>query len=341
MSVLITAMIMILGLAVMSEDVSAEEYEKNIILSCESKDIDINEIPEDRTVDLLVSIENNPGFVFLGMAFDYDKRLDNNGTLDIFNWDYVKILEPEYGKQWKVQPCSFSIFDETGYLLVQTSSVGMNNVYNEDGPLYKLSFRIPDDAVGGDEYKINFVRKDDWNTRLTFLPNDHEKYNDEYFSTLNNGVIRIVGNNQSDSITEPIITEKQEDNNFEEKVTYSESETNNESENTEEKKEQTSAITVNSSVISTSDHINSQTSISTKTKESDVISSSSVSVQIISGKPSETSCVTTVSDTVTTLTEINEKSKGEKNILPIIIVSAAVIVSGAVLIIIKRKSDNG
>ena len=180
---LMILLILLLFPSQFNNKVSAEEYEKNILISCESKEIDINDIPENREVELNVSIENCPGIFSLGLLVKYDMRLKLE--------EYVSCYMLDENDEQLYQIASGFTEGREGYMEIRVDS--RNGIIKKfEGDFFKIIIRIPSDAKVGDEYKFDFKLRDDID-HFYILPNTSEIYHDDYFVEPIDGSIKIVG----------------------------------------------------------------------------------------------------------------------------------------------------
>jgi len=297
--------------------VNAEEYEKNILISCESKEIDINDIPENREVELNVSIENNPGFIVLGMYVKYDLRLQL-----IDEYYICEGLESQSGIIY--EPFAYFNDDNEGFVKMQIFTKN-EELSKNDEKIMKLIFKIPTDAKIGDEYKIELVNNAEYTT-FYFLPNNDEMYREEYFSEPNNGIIRLVGN--SSEINDSPANNIEENNN-----TETDNKETLETESTKISEFITSEITKvtldSTAVVSSS-----------LTQQNSAIPASETVVTTTSATSSEPKVITSEESTSQNSTSVAEKTEHDEvnkrsYIIPIAL--SAMIIAAVSVISAKRK----
>jgi len=303
--------------------VSAEEYEKNILISCESKEIDINDIPENREVELNVSIENNPGFIALGMYVKYDLRLG------IDNYRMCKEVEGADGIVYK--PNSSFAEGEDGFSRVRIFTKN-NDLSKNDEIVTTFKFIIPSSAKIGDVYEVEFIDKSEYTT-FFFLPNDNEMYKEEYFPKHIDGAIRIVGNTEESDNNEVSIPN--------EEINKPDLEISHETEKaiTEAPKEPAedtiTKVTESTTVVTT--NLTEQTS-KTSVPEIMVITSNETSSSTEASTLVESTSSTSQNSTsVTEKTEHDEVNK-RSYIIPVALVAVILAVSAALTVNRQRRS---
>jgi len=316
---LMTAVTLLFGSVQLQPEnkVSAEEYEKNILISCESKEIDINDIPENREVELNVSIENNPGFIALGMYVKYDLRLG------IDNYRMCKEVEGADGIVYK--PSASFTKGEDGFSRVHIFTED-DHLSQNDEVIAKFSYIIPEDAKVGDIYNVEFIKSSDYTT-FFFLPNNKEMYREEYFSDYTNGYIEIVG--KIDESDNPIISIPSEE------IIQPDSGVIHETETaiTEASKEQVedTSIKITGSTTAVNTYLTEQTSITS------VLSTVVTTIPVTSSSTEVSTSEINTSQNSTSVTEKTEHDEVNKRSYLIPIALSAMIIAAVAVVIAKRK----
>ncbi len=305
--------------------IDAEEAPHDIKLTCETKYIDINEIPEDRIVELNLSIDNNPGFHVLCIVIDVDSRL----SYDSYN------IGRQVSVNNDVRCINYTAYPDSDHQIQFDIFSDLETAIIRNGALVTLYLKLPESIQIGDFFKVEILDEfkipSEDNTYLDTcicLEVQKESYGPESFSELNGGGIHITG---EPPVTEHVPVQK---NN----VDQTEGSTNT---------EQNPNENVNSEVT------NSKISNEVTTVTSSITTPAVSSSQTIVTTTPQTSVVTTVTkkitEPVTVVTteqyEINsEKKEGNKKGINIIwLITAAVmiiVIGGSLFILIKRSKKD-
>lgn len=310
-------------------DIVCCEKVYDVKLSAETVEIDINDIPENREVQVGISIDNNPGFIGLHYFIELDSKLLSKQFF-AFDFDSTK----------------FSL--NNGYLKngsVMDIDVIYNNYeldrFSENTNLFYLKLILPEDAKPGDYYSVKpfYFYQDDSKTSEAFFrqENTFESYfGYENFAESNIGGIRITGQSNIEEPHQPEIQEQPVSSQEEHHESQQQNEPHSEIVPQQNKNEETSLV--------------SETDVSVTSAVS-TVSSSAVSVTEHTAETSETTGITEVSETVsvterteeTKVSEVSAKEKTEKkNYTPFAagaVITAAVAAVTAVIVSKRRQGE--
>lgn len=294
----------------------------DVKLSVDTVEVDINSIPENREVKVGVNIENNPGFLVLGSTIEFDSRL---------GYDELGILD--YGKT--IMGIGYSFYKNNTVIRVETTNNDLNSLYEDNGKLYYVHFKIPENCKSGDFFSVSLLsefQEDNYNCELCFR---RENTFDSYFGRENfaepvAGGIRIVGEQHQEQppAQEPEQNNPEPSQPAEQPVQQEQNNNNQQNEsqpaNTESPKESTET-TVSSSV-----------SVSETVLTSEVTSVSETVVSTVS----ETICSETVSTPETEITENISAPQAERKSGKTAVIAASVsalIISGILFILYRTR----
>lgn len=163
----------------------------DVKLSVETVEIDINDIPDDRVVQVGVSVDGNPGFLSWGFFIEFDSRLSTpEHRLSEFDMDKLYI---NYG------------FRGTGNLIEMAfASTDFNNLFYDNGVFVKLNYIIPEDACPGDFYSLSpFLEYSEPNYHSKAFFRQENSFDNlfdmENFAEPVGGGIRITGKQEAET----------------------------------------------------------------------------------------------------------------------------------------------
>lgn len=168
-----------------SEDSVFCEKVYDIQLSAETVNIDINDIPENREVQVGINIDNNPGFLGLCHYIELDNRLKSDHYFSV-DFDHNRFgMNVWYNS------------DDT-MMEIKVIHSDTENTFNDNGRIYSLKLILPEDVKPGDFYPVNIKDYyDDGSYQgesFILRENDFDSYYyRENFAQPVNGGIRITG----------------------------------------------------------------------------------------------------------------------------------------------------
>lgn len=232
----------------------AYEALQDIHLLIETKEINIKDIPENRTVSIDIYTENCPPYLMLSFLLEKDKRLE---------YMPYKYLTDE-GQVSNMSGMSFELgsSEKNDVVLCNISAVADEKI-NYNGLLARAEVILPEDVKEGDFYSMNFREtfSDNYDMETSIiLENDFDAvFGSKSFSQLKGGGILIVGDEKTTTettSTETVTETVQEESTFSE----TESETSDVFHETENISSETSAktstsVTVSDVVLSSSDNV--------------------------------------------------------------------------------------
>lgn len=291
---------------------------QDIHLMIETKEIDINDIPEDRVISLDIYTENCPPYLMLSFLLEKDKRL--------------KYLPYEYISDAKQVSNMGGISFELG--TSETSDVVMCNIpavanekINYNGLLVRANLILPKDVKAGDFYSLNFRKTFsdmyDMETSIMLENNFDAVFGNESFSQLKNGGILITQDGQTEEITS---SETTTENIQEEETTSPETENTDIFQDTEITENIFTETTVQTTTVTeiTSDAV---VSFSDAT-----LSETSASSEILTNDSTDINSTTAYTKSKT------ENKKNNSNILLIIVsLSVMSLIAGIVTFIKKNR----
>ncbi len=192
--------VMILGCVITNIDfnvntVCADPY--NIEISVETKEISIEEIPEDRMVAVEVYASNVPDedFFSLNIAYKLDSKIE-------------KWFDLSWGEN-AVSSLSVQTRIENKYLFLESDTFFQSNKKIDNGRIYDISIFIPTEVNEGDFYEI--IPVSDCNngydyTSFAFESNRKELYGPSNFSFISGGIKIHSSQTELQISNEPIIS---------------------------------------------------------------------------------------------------------------------------------------
>ncbi|MDO5559691.1 MAG: hypothetical protein Q4F95_08850 [Oscillospiraceae bacterium] len=291
-------------------------------LKIETRQIDINDIPENRVITLKISIDSNPGFYVLDMVLRKDSRLsyDSNPQQIFANIPQIN--------------CSTTKDNDVVSISVPSQQ---GSALSDNGDMLELNIKLPDNVGVNDFFPVDFIAHYDIFSTAMCLEGQNE-YSD--CSNLCGGGIQITGSTPPPSTPdtpadpphqepEPQQPEEPVHNNDPQPAQDNGSNNNN----TPAQQSQTTSSTTTAA-----------TAVTTKTTSSAVVTqtTSGKATKTTTAKTTEKTAKSTGSDnteSVTSPTDILKEKTGQKSgFLPAVIaaVSCAVI-AASVLIFRKLK----
>ncbi len=158
----------------------------DVRLSAETVEIDINDIPENREVEVGINIDNNPGFIALRFLIQKDSSL---------SFDELFLLETDFNKFGVT--CGF--YNSNNLIeFVMDSKIDDHSPYFENGDLLKLKLVLPEDVKPGDFFEVKPVLDSTNDSSISQACFARENSMDSYFGKENfadpvSGGIRITG----------------------------------------------------------------------------------------------------------------------------------------------------
>lgn len=285
-----------------ADTVSCEKV-YDVRLSAETVEIDINDIPENREVQVGINLDNNPGMKALGFWIEKDSR-----------------LSCDEARPYEIDRSKYGVghgFHENGNILdVNVIPVNNEELSYDNGTLFKMKFVLPLDYKAGDFYDVKVLL--DFNDSNSKLPGFYRADSfDEYFGRENfadpvAGGIRITGQKNEPEPSKQPEPEPSPSPSPEQKPSDQQAGNNNSqpsSDNNSEKKQETQAVT--SAVSETV-----STSVSETVDTSVTVSETSVSeseTAVTSVSETEVTDETTAVSATTVTEEISEEKKENKN----------------------------
>ncbi len=167
----------------------AAEPPTDVHLTVETKDIDIDEIPEDRVVSLNVYLENCPPYNTLCFGVLKDPRLS------FYPWDDCFTIADGVGQAGRASCLRYE--DEPDYRYCGTGARdGYTQRVTYDSAIVVISFTLPEQVSAGDFFNVDLTRSYRNETILVSMSQELEDvFSDFPFTQLNNGGIRITQKN--------------------------------------------------------------------------------------------------------------------------------------------------
>ncbi len=258
-------------------NVQAAEMPTDIHLTVETKEIAIEDIPEDRRVSLNVYTENCPPFKGITLYFTKDTRLEYYPDYECFSIaeGVVNARKPNVG---------FYEPDPNYRMCDICSSLDNDNFIELENAVVRVKFRLPEQVSPGDFFGVELLRSYmDMPIQIGLGDKKEDYFRDTPFTQLNGGGIRIVqkeqpapvmsdnGGNQGGAVQNGGVSQ---DNS---------GETPQAGGNTAP--QETTAITENTVVTSTGTTSKTATTTQTSTKITSVTSSSVTTTVISTGAP--------------------------------------------------------
>ena len=329
-SALSVALISIASAYVMDVDEVMGEEVYNVQLKVETVEVDINEIPENREIEVGISIDNNPGFLGLSYLVEidgrltYDRLLSYSCNLDLFSL---------YMVYFDNNPSVINL----GQTLLDFSAQ-----FHENTRLSTIKLVLPDELCVGDFFEIKLLSmfSDDSKTCGVCFRRENSFdsfYGPENFAPFINGGIRIVGQ-EPEPVQEPTQESEPPVQPLEPEIAPPQPAEDNQQNNNVQQKDITETPAPVTEVPTT-ETTTETTSTTTVTTVLETTVSTTVST-------TETEKTTTEETTVleTTVTEVSENNtddgKEKKNIIPIIVAGIAVITAVITGVIFRKKKEN-
>ncbi len=305
--------VMILGCMIKGIDfnvntVCADPY--NIEIRVETKEISIEEIPEDRMVAVEVYTSNIPDEDFY--IFDVAYKLDNK----IEKW-----FDLSWGEN-SISSLSVQTRIENKFLFLESDTIIHSNKKIENGRIYNISIFIPRDANEGDFYEITPVS--DCNNGLDFTSFALESNRENIYGPSNfyfvGGGIKIRSSQTEQPISNvPVPTS--DNNNL---ISQSEI-SNNQSQISNETKEETDPI-----ASSETSFVSVSSALSTK--------STTTKTSITSEKQTDfTTNIDINTELLITSETIEEKNNNTYNIKLILVLIIFILIIITLTIIIRKR----
>lgn len=300
--------------------VRAYDAPQDIHLSIEVKEIDIDEIPENRVISLDIYTENCPPYAMLSFLLEKDSRLE------YLPYTYLSDAEQVYNMSGMSFESASADFPDV--VMCNIPAVA-NEQINYNGLLVRANVILPENVNSGEFYSLNFKRtlSDTYKMETSLmLENDFDSiFGNGSFSQLNGGGILITEKDQP--VPEIHIEQSQE---------YIPEETQSppvEEEEITQEVENAETVPAETTVETT---VSEYTTTSTLSSAHKKTTSSTVS------KPETTAEVSSETKTVTVtvtdeVTEISDKKSMNKPL--IIAVSSVVVLTAVSAILINKKKQ--
>lgn len=306
----------------MHADTACCEKIYDVKLSVDTVEVDINSIPENREVQVGVNIENNPGFLGMSFLIELDSRIEYDELKIFLNENNVGISYNYMCNNNKIINCVINNRD-------------IDSLYEDNGVLYFMTLKIPNDCKSGDYYNIRPI--------LSYQDTDY--YYDSHLNRENSfdtimgrenfaepvaGGIRIVGEQHQE---QPPVQEPEQNN--PEPAQPTEQPVQQEQNNNIQQSENQPANT-ESPKESTETTVSSSVSVSETVLTSEVTSVSETVVSTVS----ETICSETVSTPETEITENISAPQAERKSGKTAVIAASVsalIIAGILFILYRTR----
>ena len=317
-----------------ADTVSCEKV-YDVRLSAETVEIDINDIPENREVQVGINLDNNPGMQGAIFWVKKDSRL---------NCDEIRLFDFDRDKRG----ISHSFFDNGNVIEIRTvEAIDINNgeLAYDNGQIFKIKLILPETINSGDYFEIKPLIDFSGNPGVEqagfYRANSYDAYfGKENFAEPISGGIRITGQkNEPEPSKEPEPEQSPSPSPFSEQKPSDQQAGNNNSQppsdNNSGNKQETQAVTsATSEVVSTS--VSETVNTSAVTSETSV-SESETAVTSVS-ETEVTDETTTVSETTVTEAASEEKKENKNRSKYLLGVAlAAVILAGVGTWSIRHK----
>ncbi len=179
------------------QSASAEDAPYSIVLSAETKEVDKNNLPNDRMVDVKLSIENNPGFSEMYII------IQKSSALSFYYPSSPVIASGKYSG------IKNELFEENKDVVCLTVPSYPKN--KENGSFATVQVKLPDTVNPGDFFEINYL--DSFQiperelSREAGILKDRNLTGKNSFSQMTGGGIKII----ETSVTEPPHNDPQPD----------------------------------------------------------------------------------------------------------------------------------
>ena len=288
-----------------ADTVSCEKV-YDVRLSAETVEIDINDIPENREVQVGINLDNNPGVIGIGFWLQKDGRLsyDEINPFELTNLYGVSYGYYESGNIIELSLASNS-FGQTGELT------------RDNGRIFSFKLRIPTDAKPGDFFEVKPIIDYNGDSFMEQAGFYRENSYDAYFGKENfaepvSGGIRITGQKNEPEPSKEPEPEPSPSPSPEQKPSDQQAVNNNSqpsSDNNSDKKQETQAVT-----SATSETVSTSVSETVDTSES--VSETSVSeseTAVTSVSETKVTDETTAVSETTVTEDVAEEKKENKN----------------------------
>lgn len=189
---LCSAALLMLSVFVCNDRISAAP--EGVQLTLESVEVDINNIPADKKVQVPVSISGNPGFKQLLFNIEKDPRLQ------------FAQVPSENPFELRTGISSIDFFFLTDDKSVLRGQFNADNIYSENTSFTSVGFILPDELSVGDEFSVSFKSINSDNNYYTFgidINDGNSIYSDSSFAAGVNASIKVIDSNAvSKSVTE-------------------------------------------------------------------------------------------------------------------------------------------
>ena len=295
----------------------------DICLKMQTRDLDINDIPDDGIVNLDITIDNNSKIDGIGFIVKKDSRLEYDG---------YSILE--YINDG-ISSSSHRPFDDNDVLYNEVFFA--KNPYDQNGVFVQLKLKIPDNAKVGDYYSLCFLKSfESVMPRIGILvPEVKLITGEECFAGLEDGGIRITDNTPVELVQNDPEPQHQPDQPSVQPVQEQNNGSSGQTNNNNVVGQPTASITTPGGIVSQT--VPSQTSSVTNIKAT---KTTSVSTSLITEYIDTEVTDIIQTDITDEQTSVSDKSNGKPKI--IICVSIAVIILTALIYFLYRyrKKDN-
>ena len=316
-----------------ADTVSCEKV-YDVRLSAETVEIDINDIPENREVQVGINLDNNPGMQGMIFWVSKDSRL---------NCDEIRLFDFDRDKRG----ISHGFYDNGNVIEIRTvEAIDINNgeLAYDNGQIFKIKLILPETLNSGDYFEVKPLIDFGGNPGVEqagfYRANSYDAYfGKENFSVPVSGGIRITGQKNEPEPSKELEPEPSPSPSPEQKPSDQQAGNNNNSQpssdNNSDKKQETQAVTsatsetVSTSVSETVDTSESVSETSVSESETAVTSVSETEVTDETASVSET----------TVTEEVKEEKKENKNRSKYLfgVALIAVILAGAGAWSIRRK----
>ncbi|MCM1506009.1 MAG: hypothetical protein NC177_02585 [Ruminococcus flavefaciens] len=302
---------------------TAYDAPQDIHLSIETKEIDINDIPENRVISLEIHTENCPPYSMLSFLIEKDSRLE------YLPYTYLSDAE----QVSNMGGMSFELgSSELPDVIMCNIPALINEKIDYNGLIVRANVILPEDVKAGEFYSLNFKRTffDTYELETSImLENDFDAvFGNDSFSQLNGGGILIT----QAEVPPPEVPPESPQEEIPEETQPPEQET--EAETEPQVTETTESITSETTTVSTVSETTSSATVTSSTTETVLTKESSSSSSSISETETTSEAV---SETTTTATVVSEKKKSTHKPLIIAISAILVAVATGTVIFIKRK----
>lgn len=303
----------------------------DVRLSAETVEIDINDIPENREVQVGINMDNNPGYMLMGFWVKKDSRLDLE-EYQPFEFDKNKTA------------VGYGFYDNRNVVEVNLIPVlNEGELFYENGVILKFKCKLPSDVKSGDYFEISPLLDFNGDPVMQesgfYRENSFDAFfNKENFAEPVSGGIRITGQKNEPEPSKEPEPEPSPSPSPEQKPSDQQTVNNNSqpsSDNNSDKKQETQAVTsATSETVSTS--VSETVDTSAATTETSVTESETA---VTSVSETEVTDETTAVSETTVTEEVSEEKKENKNRSKYLfgVALIAVILAGAGAWSIRRK----